>query len=435
MMHDDDLRIAHTAWRSNQGGVAILVAVSLMMLLGFAALGSDVVFAMYTQRQMEAAASSAAMAGAVALATGHPANYKTEVSAVATSSGFTNLVSSVTITVNSPPASGPNTSNASAVEVIITQPQNLPLFGMFISGPLSVSGRAVAIAGSSASDCVLALDASYTTSSAPAVVDGNGASITLNQCGMASNASGPGALAVTGGAVLNTSVVSLVGTDTVNNGGTITATNGVKTLQTPVSDPYSGVAVPTFTAGHCDYGSLPNSPDSVLGYTNPTLSPGVYCGGLTIGSGGTVNLSPGVYIIDGGSFSPGGGTTVTGTGVTIVLTGSGSNFATVSIGNGSTITLSAPTTGPTAGLVFFADPAAPVNTYTSSIQGGSVVNLTGALYFPTQTLDYGNGSSAATTCTELDAWHIVFEGGATLNSNCANAGTQTIGGSPSKLVE
>jgi hypothetical protein len=435
-MHDDASRTANTAWRSDQGSVAILIAVSLTMLLGFVALGSDVVFAMYKQRQMEAAAASAALAGAVALATGHPANYKTEVNAVATASGFTTAVSGVAITINNPPKSGPNTANNNAVEVIIAQPQTLPLFEMFVSGPLNISGRAVAIAGSSGSACVLALDTSYTTASAPAVVDGNGASITLNGCGMASNAGGPGALSVTGGAVLNASAVSLVGTDTVNNGGTITATNGVKTGQTAVTDPYAGITVPAFTAGHCDYGSLPTNGYSVSnGWQNPTLSPGVYCGGLSTGGGGTVTLNPGIYIIDGGSFSPGGGTTVTGTGVTIVLTGSGTNYATAQIANGVTITLSAPTTGSTAGLVFFADPAAPVNTYTSSVQGGSVMNLTGALYFPTQTLDYGNGSNTTTTCTQLDAWHIVFEGGATLKSNCSGTGTLPIGGSSSKLVE
>jgi hypothetical protein len=110
-----------------------------------------------------------------------------------------------------------------------------------------------------------------------------------------------------------------------------------------------------------------------------------------------------------------------------VLTGSGSDYATAAIGNGATVTLSAPTTGAMAGLLFFQDPSAPA-TGTNTIGGGSVVTLTGALYFPSQTVIYANGTSSTATCTQLVAWQIEFQGGATFNSNCANTGVTSIGG-------
>ena len=45
-----------------------MVAVTLTALIGFAGLGTDVVFALNRQRQMQAVASAAAFSGAVALA-------------------------------------------------------------------------------------------------------------------------------------------------------------------------------------------------------------------------------------------------------------------------------------------------------------------------------------------------------------------------------
>jgi hypothetical protein len=255
----------------------------------------------------------------------------------------------------------------------------------------------------------------------------NGVTITMTGCGMAINSAASPALSVSGGSTLNATGVSIVGSDSISGGGSINPSSGVKTAQPPVANPYSGTAAPSF--GACNYINL-----TVLGYQNPTLSPGVYCGGISMGSGGTVAMNPGVYYINGGSFSVGGGIAVTGTGVTIVLTGSGSNYATVSIANGTSVTLPAPTTGPTKGLVFYGDPAAPT-TNVNTIAGGASLSLTGAMYFPTETVSYSNGSSTNATCTQLVAWRMSFTGGASFNSNCGSAGVSAIGGAPSQLVE
>jgi hypothetical protein len=391
------------------------------MLIGFAALGTEVSYAIYKQRQMRSVASAAAFSGATALMTGHPANFATEVKAIAAMSGYVNGTASATVTINNPPLAGNYVGVATAVEVIIGQPQTLPMSGLFITGPWTVTGRAVAVEGNSASDCVLSLNTASTTG----VLINNGASVTMNQCGLGVNATGSNALTVNG-ATLTANSVSVSGTINSGNGGTITSTSTPKTLQAAVTNPYSAVAVPTYSG--CAYTGLTE------GSGTHTLSPGVYCGGLSMGNGGTVTLGAGIYIINGGTFNVAGGVTLSGTNVTIVLTGSGSNYATASVSNGSTVTLSAPTTGTTAGIVFFADPNGPT-TGTSSFQGGSTLSLTGALYFPTQTVDYGNGTTAGSSCTQLVAWNIVFVGGASFKSSCATAGVQTIGGGPSKLVE
>jgi hypothetical protein len=85
-------------------------------------------------------------------------------------------------------------------------------------------------------------------------------------------------------------------------------------------------------------------------------------------------------------------------------------------------------------LVFFQDPKAP-NSGTDNFQGGASETLTGALYFPSQTVIYSNGTNSSSTCTQLVAWHIQFVGGSSFNSNCGGTGAGTIGASPSQLVE
>jgi hypothetical protein len=266
---------------------------------------------------------------------------------------------------------------------------------------------------------VLALDPASTVD----IQITNGGTVDLNQCGVAVNGDGPCALTVTG-ATLTAKAVSVSGSTCLTNGGTISSTNGVKTQQPAVADPYSGTPAPAL--GGC----TPYNQNATQ-----TLSHGTYCG-FTLYSG-TTTLNPGVYVIDGGYFTV-SNATLTGTGVTIILTGTGSNYAALSFSNAATVNLTAPTTGTYAGIAIFQVPAAPVKTIATtanSIVGGTHVTLTGVLYFPSQALLYSNGATTSSTCTQVVAWQLSWQGGATLNSNCAGTGVSTIGTSPSQLVE
>ena len=366
---------ARALFAGQRGTVAILIGLSMSVLIGAIALGTDVTYVMYKHRQMQTAADAAALAAAVALSKGYPTDYALEARAITASSGFVNGTNGVTVTVNKPPASGSYTQNASAVEVIVVKPEALKLVSVFSSAAFNVTARAVAVKGTSGDYCVLTTD----TSSATGLSASNGVNVNLNQCGAAVNATGSSALSVTGGATLNTLSASVGGQTTVSNGGTLHATNGVLQNQAAIADPYASVPVPALSG--CNY------TNRSLNYSASVqqLTPGTYCDGLSISNGAKVSMAPGIYYIKSGSFSLAGGSTLTGTGVTIVLTKNTTNYATATVGNGSTITLSAPTTGPTAGIVFFSDRAAPTSG-TITFNGGSTQVLTGALYFPTQTV-------------------------------------------------
>jgi hypothetical protein len=140
-------------------------------------------------------------------------------------------------------------------------------------------------------------------------------------------------------------------------------------------------------------------------------------------------MAAGVYFVNGGSFTVGGGATVTGTNVTIVLTGTSGNYATANMANGATVTLSAPPSGAmTAGIVFFGDRNAPASNQ-NNFAGGATLNITGAFYFPSQQVIFSNGVvSNSSVCTQLIAGTIQFQGGATFSNNCTGTGARAIGG-------
>lgn len=403
-----------------RGSVAVLIGVSISALVGMVALGTEITFVIYKHRQMQSAADSAALGSATALSKGYPVDYALEGKAIAATAGFVNGVDGVAITVNKPPASGNNTANAGAVEVIVAQPQTLKLVSIFSSAVFNVTARAVAIKGAGGGYCVLTTD----TSATKGLDLSNGATLNLNQCGMAVNASGSTAVSVVGNATLNAKSLSVKGQTTVSNGGSINATDGVLINQAVTADPYA--STPTTTPSGCNW----TNRSLVYSASTQTLNPGTYCGtGLAFSNSANVVMNPGIYYIKGGSLNV-GSSTITGTGVTIILTRNTGSYATATMGNGASVTLSAPTSGAYSGLVLYANRAGPTSaTTTITFNGGVALSLKGAIYAPTRTVAYSNGATTTpAACTQLIAWRVKISGGVTFNNNCSGAGTSSIGG-------
>jgi len=96
----------------------------------------------------------------------------------------------------------------------------------------------------------------------------------------------------------------------------------------------------------------------------------------------------------------------------------------VQINSGAIVTLRAPSSGIFSGLLFIQDPLAiPAggNTPDSVLAGGSTMNLTGLLYFPTTKVRFQGNPGA--TCTLLIAGRVGTNGTAGFAaSGCAGAG-------------
>lgn len=119
-----------------------------------------------------------------------------------------------------------------------------------------------------------------------------------------------------------------------------------------------------------------------ISHTEYTLEPGVYCGGLNIGSDADVTLESGIYIMKDGPLAVALGGRLHGEGVSFYLTGSNAVFY---FGGQSLVELSASQTGELAGILFFEDRAAPEGRL-HQILSGNARELIGTFYLPKGTL-------------------------------------------------
>jgi hypothetical protein len=317
------------------------------------------------------------------------------------------------IVVISPPESGVYEGDEKAIEIVAVRTRPLRLAALFMDDTdVDIRARAVVRFDEApgAPVCLLALRPTgqgYT---------GTGTSeAMLENCGVHVNSQSGGALTMTGGAI--------VGADFVHVGGTITTSGhpeiiseDIETGADIVPDPYADMEFPG--AGTCNHTNYSTT-------TSATLNPGRYCGGIQVTSQANITLNPGVYIIDKGSFSLSGQTTLTGNGVTIILTGSGTDWASASFAGGTTVDLKAPTTGEYAGMVLMKDRLATSGSV--SLTGGSAMKLHGAVYVPTHGISYTGGSDQDNGCTQIVAYAITLVGNSNLSGECPDFELATIG--------
>jgi hypothetical protein len=267
--------------------------------------------------------------------------------------------------------------------------------------------------------CVLALN----SSAAGAVSNGGSTNTSLNNCSVYSNSKSADAVDVGGSATLSALSIGAVGN--VSMSGNVSTSDGIETGLAPIADPYSDIAVPSFSG--CTQTSLNVNKDM-------TIDPGVYCKGISVNAGATLTLNPGIYDIDQGSLSVNGGATIIGHGVTLVFTSStGANWATATINGGASVDLTAPIGGATAGLVIFGDRRIPTGT-AFKFNGNSGQRLGGAVYVPTGAISYSGGSGTSTSCTQIIGDTVNFTGDSGVAINCSSYHTRAFGSAIVRLA-
>src|SRR6202034_2482234 len=136
--------------RDREGGVAVMTAVTMTSLLGAAGLGTEATLWYVAERNQQGATDAAAFTAATAESAGQSATaFKAAATAVAKQYGFTasctqSGAQSFGVCINNPPASGPNTGNSQAIEVIIEAKQPLMFGSLFMSSKQTIAARAVA---------------------------------------------------------------------------------------------------------------------------------------------------------------------------------------------------------------------------------------------------------------------------------------------------
>jgi hypothetical protein len=267
--------------------------------------------------------------------------------------------------------------------------------------------------------CVLALDPH-----ASAAMNGQGmTSVVLNNCSLYDNSDSPTAFTVGGSAQISALSVGVVGG--ISGGANVATTQGIKTGIGAVVDPYAADSFPPF------YGCTQNNYSA---NQNATIDPGVYCGGIKVNAGATLTLNPGIYYLDGGDLTVNGGATLAGVGVTLVFSKKNKNtWANATLNGNATINLTAPTSGPTAGIVMFGDRGMPTGT-TFKFNSGASQYLGGAIYLPTAAITFAGGSATSTSCTQIIGNTIAFVGSSSVAINCSSYATKPFSPNVIKIV-
>ena len=150
-----------------------------------------------------------------------------------------------------------------------------------------------------------------------------------------------------------------------------------------LTDPFGSLVAPS-TAG------MTSRPNMCGSSGAQTAQPGVYAAAFSPGGGAVCTLASGIYVFQNGFNTGGGGVTIQSApgGVLIYVTGGAINIA-----GGSTLTLSAMTTGTYAasGVTLW---QAAADTTTITLSGDATTVIDGALYAPKAQLAIAGGSHA-----------------------------------------
>jgi hypothetical protein len=254
----------------------VTIALTFSALVGFGALGAEVAEWYSIRRTMQGAADSAAFSAALARWNGaSTAAFTSEATSVTANYGFVDGTNNATVTVNNPPLSGNYTTDSNAVEVIVSRPQPLQLARMFLSGPPTLTARAVATMNPLGSSCVLALDRSDITD----MTDNGNTVLNLNSCNLQVNSPSNSALQLKGQATINAAGAYISGNYTTSGQASLNTTNGISTGAPPANDPYADVSIPSYSG--CDQQNYSLSGNKSASFSAGS-SPMVFCGGLSI---------------------------------------------------------------------------------------------------------------------------------------------------------
>jgi len=443
---------------SESGQVVVLAAGAMLLMIGMAALAVDIGFLYATRRNMQTAADAAAIAGVNALQADSTCTASSCPSAqdVAKLNGYTNGVNGVTVTVG-PPSTPPNPTSGTYIQVTVAEP--VPTFFLRAFGMTTVSVSTSAIAGYVPTpNCVISV---CTGDLNNAYVESGNSLVDLPNCNVAIDSSSTQGLVVSGSAALEAASVGVAAASesqaaTASSPGAPGVSPAYVANSPVVTDPLSSVAAPT--VGACTAstaaktGTNPNGSGG-KGYTSTggdTISQGTYCGGIIVGGGKTLNLNPGTYILLGGGLQVSGSSSLIGSGVTLYNTvwtaadpagddiGNANQYKPISFSGGSSTNLTAETSGPLSGILFFQDPSLPSSDLNqqNTFSGGSSAVLQGDLYFPTTPLVFSGGSSTTPLNVTLIACTINFSGGSTyIGPGFVSATTETTGIKTTKLYE
>lgn len=389
-------------WRNRQGVAGVWFAVTLPCMIMAAAIGLNVSEWMLAASELQVVADIAAQGGAMQYeATTNAQDAANYAASLAEANGATGTSlrswnsTTQTLTDNNITVMiAPSPFVAANTWVHVTVKRSIAIAFPIANSTITTHIQtATAVAeesstpSSSGGGCIVALNP---TASEAIRADNMGVLNSIG-CPIASNSNASNAVYLNSGTISGSSV-SAVGGIVVSNSGsnTFSPSPGISGAAA-AADPFSTMTAPT--PGACSYNNASFTAWQSTAYSF-TQSANVFCGNTTIGGNSTTDtFAPGIYYFVNGNVTFNNANITLASGVTFVVTSTpGNNPGALSWTNYSnTINISAPTTGPTAGVAIWqtcpsGGGSAPANT----MAGGSTLDISGAFYAPCGALNLSN---------------------------------------------
>ena len=365
---------------ANQGSVAVIFGLSATALVGMVGGAVDYARLVSQRSNLQSAVDAGVMAGGNAL--------KLVVSSTDSIVGLT--TQTIRTEAKASPASPVSIEVSVAADktsVTARAEQSVKLvFGPFVGmAAIPISAQAKASVVGKMRLCMLALDPSATGAFALQ----QKAQVTAYDCALYSNSNSRSGMVGRNSSMARAQTIcSAGGFENQSANFTPNPQTGCPVIPDPLRDS------PTPQIGQCtllaavlkiiDIATGPSKGVNVIA-SNVTLNPGTYCGGLKITKKAVVTLNPGIYVFKDGPLVVDKEATLTGSDVGLFFTG---NNAGLLFDKKTTISLSAPTTGPMAGLLMSEDasvvlPIDPV-VLVDTLLGDTIAPTPPPLVTPTQ---------------------------------------------------
>lgn len=389
----------------DKGNIAVMASLTMPIVIGGAGLGVETGYWYYEQLHLQQAADAAVYAAALEHHEGNEAGMLSGATAAATSNGY--AAASDDISMTWPSATYP--ADERSVDIVLTREIPRGFSAIFGTDPISVRVKATAKYDPSSSACLLALSKSAANS---VWIHGN-STMNISGCVVSSNSLSNSSINTQGSTSASMPCITSAGGVSINAGTVMTDCEEPLEDQLPVADPYKDIALPT--------------PGTCKNWTGNNHTAGTYCGNINM-TGHIDTLAAGVYIFNGGAITINGGENggMTGTGVTLIFM----NGASITMNGNPPINLSAPTTGPYAGMLFMGDrTGTPLQ---NKFNGSASSSMTGTIYFPNDNVLYAGNFAGFNGCTQVVANTIEWTGNTNLAVDCTayGMGVIQVGGRP-----
>ena len=431
-------------WRDRRGNVLAIAGAALPVLVGAAGLATDTIEWTLWKRELQRAADSAAIAGVYQRENGGDEDAAT----AAVGHDLTlNQHTGMDLVDDYPQITFPDDEGSmrNQVRVVLAVKKSLPFSSMFmLDAPTIIAGATAASVPGVGDPCVRALESDASKSGI--IISGN-AEINMPDCTMHSNSPATNSAYAKGSAEVYADAVSAVGGIQESGNWHI---GSYDPYSPEIEDPYKDIdpdPAEMKCAGHWEtkgskttwvYDALTETTNMETAVAQDGSAANCWTS-LSVGSSGALNVPADfgpIYINGGDAFIQGD---MSCTGCTVVLTNTNTaDDATIGqfkVNASSKTNLTAPTDGTYKGIAVFQDRRAKDSpSAQNKINGNSDSIVTGALYFPSQELDYNGGGTTGATCTMFVSRRINFSGNsATSNkfkslADCGAEGLPSSGG-------